>query len=461
MKFKPRDYQLPAINHIALLDRSALWAGMGLGKTVSTLTALDNLFLVGDSYPALVIAPLRVARSTWPDEARKWDHLSSIVISPVVGTETERIAALKRDASVYTINYENLPWLVNYYGSKWPFRHVIADESTKLKGFRLQQGSKRARELARVAHTLVQRFTNLTGTPAPNGLIDLWGQTYFIDKGMRLGRSFSAFQDRWFQAIQKGDAGYTQLRPLPYAQEEIQDRLRDVCLTIDAADYFDLEQPIVNNIFVELPGKARLLYQQMEREMFMELAGIEIEAVNAAARTNKCLQLANGAAYIDDKQNWEEVHDAKLQALEDIIEEAAGAPVLVAYHFKSDLTRLQRTFPKCRVLDADPVTIQQWNAGRIPILLAHPASAGHGLNLQDGGNILVYFGHNWNLEERMQILERIGPTRQLQAGHNRPVFVHNIIARNTVDELVIARVETKKTIQEILLEAMKDKGVAK
>jgi len=331
---------------------------------------------------------------------------------------------------------------------------VVADEATKLKGFRLRQGGKRAQALASVAHTKVKRFINLTGTPSPNGLEDLWGQTWFLDGGERLGRTFTAFRERWFQ---KSFDGYGSIA-LPSAQGEMQDRLRDICLTIDAKDYFDLDEPIVNNIYIDLPIRARELYQDMEKQMFMELEGHEVEAFNAAARTGKCLQIANGAAYIDDKQNWKEVHDAKLQALEEIIEEAAGAPVLVAYHFKSDLARILHTFPQARSLDANPSTIKEWNEGRIPVLLAHPASAGHGLNLQDGGNILVFFGHNWNLEERLQVIERIGPVRQKQAGHDRPVFIHNIIARDTVDEMVIERVETKREVQDILLAAMKRKG---
>jgi SNF2 family DNA or RNA helicase len=277
---------------------------------------------------------------------------------------------------------------------------------------------------------------------------------WFVDKGTRLGRTYDAFRQRWFQ---KAFDGYG-VEALPFAQEQIQDKLRDVCLSIDAADWFDLEAPIVNNIYVDLPPKARALYRDMEKRMFAEIEGHEVEAFNAAARTMKCLQLANGAAYVDDVGNWREVHEEKTQALESIVEEAQGAPVLVAYHFKSDLARLLAAFPKGRALDADPQTLRDWNDGRIPVLFAHPASAGHGLNLQDGGNILVYFGHWWNLEERMQILERIGPTRQLQAGYKRPVFVHNIIARDTVDEDVIARVESKREVQDILLDAMKRRG---
>lgn len=449
--YTPRPYQEIISGHVLDVDRCAVWAGMGLGKTISTLTALDALFLSGDDRPALVLAPLRVAKTTWPEEARKWQHLRHIDVMPIVGSEAERRAALRYDASVYTTNYDNLVWLVEHFGERWPFRTIIADESTKLKGFRLRQGGKRAQALGKVAHAKATRFVNLTGTPSPNGLADLWGQQWFIDGGKRLGRTFDAFRQRWFQ---KSFDGYG-VDALPHAQEQIQAALRDVCLTIDAKDWFDLDEPIVNNIYVDLPIRARQLYRDMEKQMFMELEGHEVEAFNAAARTIKCLQIANGAAYVDDKQNWKEVHDEKLQALEDVIEEAAGAPVLVAYHFKSDLARLMRTFPKGRVLDSDPQTLRDWNEGKIPVMFAHPASAGHGLNLQDGGNILVFFGHWWNLEERLQIIERIGPVRQKQAGYDRPVFIHNIIARDTVDEMVIERVESKREVQDILLDAMK------
>lgn len=232
-----------------------------------------------------------------------------------------------------------------------------------------------------------------------------------------------------------------------------------MCLTIDARDHFDLAEPIVSTIRVELPAKARALYRDMEREMFAQIGEHEVEAFSAAARTIKCLQLASGAAYVDDSATeWVEVHDAKLQALDSIVAEAAGASVLVAYHFRSDLARLQRAFPRGRHLDQDTQTIRDWNAGRIPVLFAHPASAGHGLNLQDGGNILVFFSHWWDLEQYQQIIERIGPTRQAQAGHERPVFVHHIVAADTVDEIVMARRESKREVQDLLLEAMKARG---
>lgn len=457
--FTPREYQQSAIAHLLDVPRGAVWAGMGMGKTVSTLTALDILEIT-EPGPALVLAPLRVAASTWPDEAGKWAHLRNVEVSAVVGTPEARRAALKRPATIYATNYDNLPWLVEYFGDKWPFRKVVADESTRLKSFRLRQGGVRAHALARVAHCKVDRFIELTGTPSPNGLQDLWGQAWFLDKGVRLGRSFEAFKARWFQSIQVGsDRHAVRLEPLPFAQEQIEDRMRDLCLSLDARDYFDISDPIVNVIRVELPAKARRLYKEMEREMFLQLScGTEVEAFNAASKTIKCLQLANGAIYTDDTCSaFVEIHDAKLQALEDVIEEAAGMPVLVAYHFKSDLARLRRAFPKGRTLDKDPQTIRDWNAGKIPVLFAHPASAGHGLNLQDGGNILAFFGHWWDLEQFQQIIERIGPTRQAQAGHNRPVFIHHIVAADTVDELVITRRESKREVQDLLLDAMKRK----
>lgn len=432
---------------------------MGLGKTCSTLTALDILEIT-EPGPTLVLAPLRVAASTWPDEAAKWDHLRNVEVSAVVGTPAERRAALKKDAAIYATNFEQLPWLVEHLGAAWPFRKVVADESTRLKSFRLRQGGIRAQSLARVAHRKVERFIELTGTPSPNGLADLWGQAWFLDQGVRLGRSFEAFKSRWFQSVQLGaDRHAVRLDPLPFAQEQIEDRLRDLCLSLDARDWFDIAEPIVNVIRVELPAKARGMYREMEREMFLALDnGAEVEASNAASKTIKCLQLANGAIYTDEQCSaFAEVHDAKLQALEDVIEEAAGMPVLVAYHFKSDLARLQRAFPKGRALDQDPQTIRDWNAGKIPVLFAHPASAGHGLNLQDGGNILAFFGHWWDLEQYQQIIERIGPTRQAQAGHDRPVFIHHIVAADTVDELVMARRESKREVQDLLLEALKRK----
>jgi len=459
--FTPRDYQRLMINHIIDTPRCGIWAGMGLGKTAGTLTAIDALFLAGElSEPVLVLAPLRVAQSTWPDEVAKWSHTQHMRIVPIIGNVKERRIALARKGDIYTINYENIPWLISELkkrkkGGRWPFAMIVSDESTRLKGFRLRQGAKRARELARVAFES-PRFVELTGTPAPNGLVDLWGQTWFLDTGARLGRTFTAFTQRWFQ---RSFDGYGS-DPLPHAQKEVETALEGLCLSLNAADYFDLDDPIETSIYVDLPPRAHKMYKDMEKSMYADLGDLDtIEAVNAAARTMKCLQLANGAAYIDTEEKgerlWKEIHDVKLKALEEIIAEAAGMPVLVAYHFKSDLARLKKHFKKGRVLDSNPKTIREWNEGKIPILFAHPQSAGHGLNLQDGGNIIAFFSINWNLEHHEQIIERIGPVRQKQAGYERPVFIYYIMARNTVEQLIFKRLETKASIQQLLMEAMK------
>ncbi len=460
-RFIPHPYQDLITDHQLDRDRGNTWAGMGMGKTGATLTSL-GLMTLDDPAPALIIAPLRVARSTWPDEQAKWSHLKDFPIVSIVdngddpATPQSRLRQLKRDAAAYTINYDNLPWLIDQFdgtGRRWPFTKVVADESTRLKGFRTKQGTVRAKALGRVAHTRVKRWINLTGTPAPNGLKDLWGPNWFVDAGERLGRSYQAFSDRWFSSIRL--EGYVKLEPHYFAQEQIEGLMRDVTVSVDPKDYFPLEDPIVKKVEVELPPKARQLYRDMEKEMFMELGGFEVEAPNAGAKTMKCLQIASGAAYVDDEHNWRHIHDAKIDALESIIEEAAGMPILVAYHWKPDLIRLKKAFPKGRELDANPRTIREWNAGKIPILFAHPQSAGHGLNLQDGGNIVVYFSHWWDLELHDQIMERIGPMRQLQAGHDRNVFVYYIVARGTVDELVLLRHVSKRSVQDILKEAMK------
>lgn len=414
---------------------------------------------MGDiSRPALVLAPLRVAVSTWPAESEKWHHLNNIEVQPIIGNPKQRIAALKnRNANVFTMNFENLPWLRETL-KRNPFDIIIPDESTRLKGHRTKGGGQRTAALAKfIAKHPPKYWHNLTGTPAPNGLKDLWGQQYFIDGGERLGRTFSAFTDRWFHAIPLNDFGYA-LEPLPFAQEQIQEKLSDVSISLNAADYFDIKDPIVVPVYVDLPTKARKHYDEMEKVFFTEIAGNDIEAHNAASKSLKCLQIASGAIYTDDKKNWTEIHDLKIQALESIVNEAAGMPILVSYHFKHDLARLKKAFPNARELDDNPQTIIDWNAGKIPMLLSHAASAGHGLNLQDGGNIIVYFSHWWDLEQYQQILERIGPTRQIQAGYDRPVWVYWILARDTVDEAVIERRGGKKSVQDTLLDYMKRRG---
>ena len=297
MNFLPRPYQRTMIDHVLDAPRGALWASMGTGKTSAALSALHLLDLI-EPGPALVIAPLRVAQSTWPDEAAKWSQFAGMRVVPIVGALAERKAALRKRADVYTVNYENVPWLVATLAGKWPYRKVVADESTRLKGFRLRQGGVRAKALASIAHKHAVRWINLTGTPAPNGLTDLWGQTWFIDRGHRLGRSFDAFTARWFR---QHPSGYG-IDALPHAQCEIEGALADVCLTIDARDHFDIAAPIANTIYVEMPAKARAVYRSMEKKMFAEIEGVGVEAFNAAARTQKCLQLciAEGVEVLTD-----------------------------------------------------------------------------------------------------------------------------------------------------------------
>lgn len=458
--YTPKEYQKIITNFQSEHGRCCVWAGMGLGKTVSTLTDIDNAITCGESRPTLIIAPLRVAQTVWPEEVTKWHHLSGLSVSVIGGTDVQRRRALANDAAIYTINIENIEWLVSLYGKRWPFGRVVVDESTKLKSFRTKQGGKRAKALAQVAHTYVDNLVELTGTPAPNGLLDLWGQLWFVDKGERLGRSFTAFKQRWFRPTHDGFGSIA----LPHAQAEIEALIADVCLTIRTEDWFDLEKPIVNNIYVGIGAKATAIYREMEKNLLAELEnGSVIEAANSAAKSMKLLQIANGAAYTDDAvdtdadpraRQWRRVHDAKLQALDDVQSEADG-PVLVGYHFRSDLVRLMQAFPGSADLrDADQM--RDFKAGKYKLGFGHPAGMGHGVDgLQNHCHTLCFFGHNWNLEERLQFIERVGPVRQMQAGTNKVVTIHNILARDTIDEVVVERMDGKKSIQDALLDAMR------
>jgi SNF2 family DNA or RNA helicase len=470
MIFTPRPYQSLISSYIHDHPRCAAWVPMGFGKTAATLSSISTINLV-EPGPTLVLAPLRVAQSVWPTEIQKWDDFHHLSCSPIVGDTHARLAAFHTPADIYTLNYENLPWLLDLCISlkRWPFTKIVADEATRLKSFRnLGKPSKdpdhmkaprkggaaglRARALGKVVfHSKVTRFIELTGTPSPNGLIDLWGQLWFLDRGQRLGRTRTAFLNRWFS---KKDL-YSPYIPHPHTQKEIENLIKDICISLKAEDWFDIDEPIITDVPVSLPEEAMILYKQFEKELFAEIQGSEIEASNAASKSIKCLQLANGAVYTDDQHNYKVVHDAKLDALESIIEETAGAPILVAYHFRSDLERISKRFPQAEVLGRSPHTIDRWNKGEIPILLVHPASAGHGLNLADGGNILIMFGHNWDLEQYQQVIERIGPVRQLQAGHPRSVFIYNIRAEHTIDNVVINRRISKRRVQDLLLEAAK------
>lgn len=474
--FEPRVYQNAMIAHIIDVPRCAIWADMGLGKTVGTLTAIDGLYLAGENHPTLIIGPKRVARDVWTKEAHKWSHLRHVHVVPLMGTEAQRRLSLKYDASVNTINYENLEWLVEHYGQRWPYRTVVGDEATRLKSYRgsiqtskkgnefvRSGGSQRARALGKIAHTHVRRFIELTGTPAPNGLANLWGQMWFLDAGERLGRIFDGFSQRWFKPKKSGYG----IEPLEFANDQIHDAIRDLCLTIDARDYFDIHDPLVNDIYIDLPVKARAHYKEMEKEMFTMLEGREVEAFGAAARTQKLLQFANGAVYVNPDvesdndpraREWRVVHDEKLDALESCLEEANGTPQLVAYEFKSDKARIIKRFGADVAEDiSTPEGEQRFKAGKIPLGLAHPKSMGHGVDgLQDVTHITTLFGHNWDLELLDQILGRTGHVRQIQSGRPETIpVVNRIIARGTVDEDVIERHVSKRDVQDILKAAMK------
>ncbi|AHA27995.1 DEAD/DEAH box helicase [Candidatus Liberibacter americanus] len=448
-------HQNKMVDWILTHRRCALWASMGSGKTASVLFAL-SVIRITDPSPTLVIAPLRVASLVWGEEVKRWSAFSDMRVSTIIGSEKQRIKALNTPAEIYTINFENLPWLIKYHFKTWRFATIVVDESTRLKSFRTHQGTKQTRALGKVAFSKVERFIELTGTPSPNGLIDLWGQLWFLDKGERLGRVYRVFTSRWFNSVQVGShVGAVKHIAHDTSQKEIEDKLSDCCLSLNIADYQDIDKPIKSVHRIELPKKALALYQRFQKEMFCEIQESTIEAFNPASKTVKCLQLANGAFYVDENKNWQEVHDVKIKMLESIVSEANGSPILVAYHFNSDLSRLQKAFPFARKLDQNPQTVIDWNNGDISLLLAHPASCGHGLNLQYGGNILVFFSLWWDLEQHLQIIERIGNTRQKQAGLNRAVFIHYLIARNTIDEIVLKRLQTKASIQDLLLEALK------
>jgi len=448
-----RPIQKPMIDWAREHKRCAIWAGMGSGKTSAMEYLIALLKLLGETgeNPWLVLGPMRVARDTWPEDMARWEQFRDLRIVPLVGTPRQRLDKLKAKADIFTCSYELAPWLVDHFGDKWPFRYVIADESDRLKGFRLNRGGQRARALGRIAHNMTDRWINLTGTPSPNGLKDLWGQTWYLDRGTRLGRTYSAFVDRWFRQDWSGFG----IEPMPHADKEIHAALEDICITVDPKDYFDLKEPIVTQIKVKLPEAARKIYKQLEKELFAKLAdGEEVAAYNAAALTNKCLQLANGAVYTD-YPNWSAVHDEKIAALESIMAESGGVPLLVAYSFKSDCARIKRAFPTAVELSMDD-GMRAFRSGNAPIGLAHPKSMGHGIDgLQSVTNILVRFGHDWNLGERMQMLERVGAMRQLQSGFDRPVWVYDICASDTIDEDVIAAHVSKRSVQDQLLEAMK------
>ena len=454
--YEPRAFAQGVMDHFCAHPRCALWGKPGVGKSVMTMHYLDILHnVVGESRPTLILAPLRVARDVWSNECEKWDSLSSLSVSTIVGTPTERNAAMRKDVPIYVTNYENISWLIENLGT-WPYGTVVADECVRLKSFRTRQGGERAKALGKVAHKHVERFIELTGTPSPNGLADLWGQAWYLDKGERLGKTYTAFQERWFRPIKMGN--FTKWQAMPHAQQEIQELLGDICMSLDPKDWFDLKAPIVNVIEVELPPSARKVYKELEKDFFTQIGSHEIDAFSAASKSSKLLQVCSGSLYTDpNDKSYVVVHDEKIEALRELAEGTGEDPLLVVYQFKSDLCRLRLAFPDHLDLSVDH-DLRKAKVGRGKIWLAQPASVGEGIDgLQEHCNTIVFFAQDWNLGLHDQILERVGPMRQYQSGKDRPVFVHYIVARNSIDEVVMERRSSKRDVQELLLEYVKRK----
>lgn len=436
-------YQNKAIEFILSERRCMLALEMGLGKTTSTLTAVCDMLDGFVARKVLVVAPLRVANSVWAQETRLWEHLTHLSVSVCTGPLKARREALSLDADIYVINRENIPWLVENYGKGWDFDVVVIDESSSFKN----PSSKRFKALRKMLPK-IETMVLLTGTPSPNGLLDMWSQMYLIDYGERLGRTMTGYKQRFFEPdyfgrkfeIRKG------------AAEKIHGLLADKIIHMSADDYLDMPARIDLSVEIDI-GKALGGYQEFERTMLAQLDDdVEVEAMTAAVLANKLMQYANGALYTDDHGSWQETHAAKLDALAEIVEDNTGENMLVAYNYKSDLARLLKRFPQARVLDKSQDTIDAWNRGEIPMLLAHPGSAGHGLNLQKGGALCVWFGLNWSLELYQQFNARLH-----RQGQTRPVRIVHIVAKDTIDGRVLSVLRDKDASQASLLNALKPK----
>lgn len=442
MKYKPHNYQQFATDFILNQSICCLMLDMGLGKTVITLTALWQLAL--DSFDVsrvLVIAPKRVAEDTWPKELAKWEHLTGLTSSLVLGSAAERKAALQRKAFLYIINRENVAWLVkNHY---WDFDMVVIDELSSFKSNK----AERFKAMKKV-RPMITRIVGLTGTPAPNTLLDLWPQMYLMDMGQRLGRFIGGFRDRFFLPDKRNREIIYSYKLREGAEDAIYALISDICISMKAADYLDMPERIDNRIEVSMSPKERKLYDTFQKDMVLSIGDEELDATNAAALSNKLLQMANGAVYGEDK-NVIPIHDRKLDALEDLVEAANGKPLLVAYWYKHDLQRIKARFKNARCIDTAK-DIDDWNAGQIPLALIHPASAGHGLNLQDGGCTIVWFGLTWSLELYQQLNARLW-----RQGQKHTVVIHHIVTKGTHDEDVMRALENKDTRQSALIEAVR------
>ena len=442
MKYNPYDYQKYAIDFIVDNKVCALLIDMGMGKSSVTLSAIDILIKNNKVKKVLVIAPIRVAKTTWPDEIRKWDHLSNLTFSVAVGTEKERKDALRRKADIYIINRENVEWLVNKSGFRFDFDMLVIDELSSFKSW----SAKRFKSLLKV-RPLVNRVVGLTGTPSSNGLMDLWAEYRILDLGQRLGRYITHYREEYFLPDKRNANVIFSWKLKPFAEDLIYERITDITISMKAIDYLKMPELIINEVKVDLDEQDKKVYKALKDDMLVDLKGAEIDAVNAAVLSNKLLQMSNGAIY-DEDRNIVVVHDKKLDALEDLIEQANGKNVLVAYWFKHDLERIKSRF-NCREILKDS-DIRDWNNGLIQVGLIHPASAGHGLNLQTGGSILIWFGLTWSLELYEQTNARLW-----RQGQKQNVVIHHIITKNTIDEDVMDALKRKEHTQNALIEAVK------
>ena len=441
-EYHPHHYQVYSTDFILQHKEAGLFLEPGLGKTVISLTAVWLLLYdYFDATKVLVIAPLRVARDTWSRECEKWAHLNGLEISKVLGSEKERKMALYKRADVYVINRENVEWLVK--NKEWDFDTVIIDELSSFKS----PSAKRFKALKKVRHK-IKRIVGLTGTPAPNGLLDIWSQVYLLDGGERLGRTYSGYRSRYFHPQKYINGGI----PADYvinedAEDKIYEKISDICISMKALEYLEMPDCVFNKVEVELSEKEMKLYRKLERDLLLPLEDSDVDAANAAVLSNKLLQMAGGAVY-DEFSDVKAIHDRKLDALEDLIEAANGKPVLVFYSFKHDRDRIKERFAAGEINTSEDIAI--WNAGEMQIALCHPASAGHGLNLQDGGCTIIWFGLTWSLELYQQANARLW-----RQGQKQTVVIHHIIAKDTIDERVMRAIDDKDVGQAALVEAVK------
>lgn len=455
MRYTPHAYQKYCIQRVIAEDKLALFLDMGLGKTIITLTAIADLkynrFQVNK---VLIIAPKKVAEATWNREIEKWDHLSFLRISNVLGSQAKRVRALNQPADIYIINRENVQWLVDYYRNAWPFDMVVIDEMSSFKS----HSAKRFKSLAMIRNH-IKRIVGLTGTPAPNGLTDLWSQIYLLDQGERLEKKITHFREKYFEPDQRDRNTVFSYRPKAGSEEVIHQKIADICVSMKADDYISLPDITYNVVPVVLDAKAERAYKELEKKMLIEVdPETVINVASAAALSNKLLQLCNGAIYGEDRE-VHEIHNSKLEAFQETIEQLNGSPALVFYNFRHDIPRIKKVLEKMKKPDGSPLVVRelstkeeeiQWNNREIDILLTHPASAAYGLNLQDGGNHIVWFGLNWSLELYLQANKRLH-----RQGQKQKVFVHILAVEGGRDEDVITALEDKDKAQETLLASLK------